>query len=223
MGAELFTDEKGRLVIRGRNKLNGVEHAVVADRIETGSYILAAAATRGDVRVEDCVPEHNSILLEYMQEAGVPMEIGENYVHVKPYQAPLKPVRIKTAPYPGFATDLQAPWMALMILAQGASEVDEVIFENRFMHAPELVRMGADIVTEKSVARINGVKELSGAHVMASDLRGGFALLMAGLCAKGITEIERVYHIDRGYEDPEGKLNALGAKVTRYNPDKDDF
>ncbi len=196
---------------------------MVADRIETGSYILAAAATRGDVRVEDCVPEHNSILLEYMQEAGVPMEIGENYVHVKPYQAPLKPVRIKTAPYPGFATDLQAPWMALMILAQGASEVDEVIFENRFMHAPELVRMGADIVTEKSVARINGVKELSGAHVMASDLRGGFALLMAGLCAKGITEIERVYHIDRGYEDPEGKLNALGAKVTRYNPDKDDF
>lgn len=223
MGAELFTDEKGRLVIRGRKKLNGVEHAVVADRIETGSYILAAAATRGDVRVEDCVPEHNSILLEYMQEAGVPMEIGEDYVHVKPYQAPLKPVRIKTAPYPGFATDLQAPWMALMILAEGASEVDEVIFENRFMHAPELVRMGANIVTEKSVARINGVKQLSGAHVMASDLRGGFALLMAGLCAQGITEIERVYHIDRGYEDPEGKLNALGAKVTRYNPDKDDF
>ena len=223
MGAELFTDEKGRLVIRGRKKLNGVEHAVVADRIETGSYILAAAATRGDVRVEDCVPEHNSILLEYMQEAGVPMEIGEDYVHVKPYQAPLKPVRIKTAPYPGFATDLQAPWMALMILAEGASEVDEVIFENRFMHAPELVRMGANIVTEKSVARINGVKQLSGAHVMASDLRGGFALLIAGLCAQGITEIERVYHIDRGYEDPEGKLNALGAKVTRYNPDKDDF
>ncbi|MBR3899630.1 MAG: UDP-N-acetylglucosamine 1-carboxyvinyltransferase, partial [Elusimicrobiaceae bacterium] len=175
------------------------------------------------VKVQACVPEHNSILLEYLQEAGVPMEIGPDFVHVKPYQTPLKPVRIKTAPYPGFATDLQAPWMALMILADGASEVDEDIFENRFMHAPELVRMGADIVTEKSIARIKGVKELSGAHVMASDLRGGFALLMAGLCAKGITEIERVYHIDRGYEDPEGKLNALGAKVTRYNPDKDDF
>ncbi|MBR3603968.1 MAG: UDP-N-acetylglucosamine 1-carboxyvinyltransferase [Elusimicrobiaceae bacterium] len=223
MGAELFTDDKGRLVIRGKKRLHGVEHAVVADRIETGSYILAAAATRGDVRVEDCVPEHNSILLEYMQEAGVPMEIGADYVHVKPYQNLLKPVRIQTAPYPGFATDLQAPWMALMILAEGATEVDEVIFENRFMHAPELVRMGANIVTEKSVARITGVKDLSGAHVMASDLRGGFALLMAGLCAKGITEIERVYHIDRGYENPEGKLNALGAKVSRYNPDKDDF
>ena len=197
MGAEIFADDKGRLVIRGQKTLRGAEHTVVADRIESGSYMIAAAAARGDVRVEDCVPEHNSILLECLQEAGVPLEIG--------------------------ATDLQPQWMALMSLADGAAEIDETIFENRFMAAPELVRMGADIVTEKTLARINGVKELSGAHVMASDLRGGFALLIAGLCAKGTTEIERVYHIDRGYEDPEGKLNALGANVTRYNPDKDDF
>ncbi len=223
MGAEVFTDEKGRLVVHGKEHLGGVEHTVVADRIESGSYMIAAAAARGDVKVDGCVPEHNSILLEYLQEAGVPLEIGADYVHVKPYDTPLKPLRMKTAPYPGFATDLQAPWMTLMTLANGASEIDEDIFENRFMHAPELVRMGADIVTEKSIARVNGVKQLSGAHVMASDLRGGFALLIAGLCAQGITEIERVYHIDRGYEDPEGKLNALGAKVTRYNPDKDDF
>ena len=223
MGAEVFTDEKGRLVVRGQKALRGVEHTVVADRIESGSYLIAAAATRGDVKVDGCMPEHNSILLEYLQEAGVPLEIGPDYVHVKSYNTPLKPLRMKTAPYPGFATDLQAPWMTLMVLAQGASEIDEDIFENRFMHAPELVRMGADIVTEKSIARVNGVKQLSGAHVMASDLRGGFALLIAGLCAQGITEIERVYHIDRGYEDPEGKLNAIGAKVTRYNPDKDDF
>lgn len=223
MGAEVFTDEKGRLVVHGKEHLGGVEHTVVADRIESGSYMIAAAAARGDVKVDGCVPEHNSILLEYLQEAGVPLEIGADYVHVKPYDTPLKPLRMKTAPYPGFATDLQAPWMTLMALANGASEIDEDIFENRFMHAPELVRMGADIVTEKSIARVNGVKQLSGAHVMASDLRGGFALLIAGLCAQGITEIERVYHIDRGYEDPEGKLNALGAKVTRYNPDKDDF
>ncbi len=223
MGAEVFSDEKGCLVVRGKQRLEGVEHTVVADRIESGSYMIAAAATRGDVRVSGCVPEHNSILLEYLQEAGVPLEIGPDYVHVKPYEAPLKPIRMKTAPYPGFATDLQAPWMTLMALAEGASEIDEDIFENRFMHAPELVRMGADIVTEKSIARVNGVRQLSGAHVMASDLRGGFALLIAGLCAQGITEIERVYHIDRGYENPEGKLNALGAKVTRYNPDKDDF
>lgn len=223
MGAEVFTDEKGRLVIRGRKMLRGAEHTVVADRIESGSYIIAAAAARGDVKVTSCVPEHNSILLEYLQEAGVPLEIGPDYVHVKQYDTPLKPTRIKTAPYPGFATDLQPQWMALMALADGASEIDETIFENRFMAAPELVRMGADIVTEKTLARINGVKELSGAHVMASDLRGGFALLIAGLCAKGVSEIERVYHVDRGYETPEGKLNALGAKVTRYNPDKDDF
>lgn len=223
MGAEVFNDGKGRLVVRGQKSLHGVEHTVVADRIETGSYILAAAATRGDVRVENCIPDHNSILLDLLQEAGVALEIGSDYVHVKPYDNPLKPLRIRTAPYPGFATDLQAPWMTLMSLADGASEVDEVIFENRFMHAPELVRMGADIVTEKSVARITGVAGLSGAHVMSSDLRGGFALLIAGLCARGMTEIERVYHIDRGYENPEGKLNALGAKVTRYNPDRDDF
>lgn len=223
MGAELEADGKGRLIVRGREKLHGVEHTVVADRIESGSYMIAAAAARADVRVEGCVPEHNAMLLDCLQDAGVPLEIGKDYVHVKPYNGPLKPQRIKTAPYPGFATDLQAPWMTLMALAEGASEVDEDIFENRFMHAPELVRMGADIVTEKSVARINGVKEFSGAHVMASDLRGGFALLIAGLCAKGVTEIERVYHIDRGYENPEGKLNALGAKVTRYNPDKDEF
>ena len=223
MGAVVFADGKGRLVIQGKSQLRGMEHTVVADRIESGSYMLAAAATRSDVRVEGCVPEHNSILLDYMEEAGVPLEIGPNYVHIKPYDTPIKPLRIKTAPYPGFATDLQAPWMTFMTLATGAAEVDEDIFENRFMHAPELVRMGADITTEKSIARINGVKSLSGAHVMASDLRGGFALLIAGLCANGTTEIERVYHIDRGYENPEGKLNALGAKVTRYNPDKDDF
>lgn len=223
MGAEVFADGKGRLVIHGRQKLHGTEHTVVADRIESGSYMIAAAAARADVRVQGCVPDHNGMLLSCLQEAGVPLEIGPDFVHVKAYDTPLKPLRIKTAPYPGFATDLQAPWMTLMSLADGAIEVDEDIFENRFMHAPELVRMGAQIVTDKSIARIQGVKSFSGAHVMASDLRGGFALLIAGLCANGTTEIERVYHIDRGYENPEGKLNALGAKITRYNPDKDDF
>ncbi len=223
MGAGVDNDGKGRLVVHGQAMLHGTEHTVVADRIESGSYMLAAAATRGDVRVEGCVPEHNAMLLDCMQEAGIPLEIGPDFVHIKPYDTPLKPLRIKTAPYPGFATDLQAPWVALMALADGTAEVDEDIFENRFMHAPELNRMGAQILTEKSIARITGVKQLSGARVMSSDLRGGFALLIAGLCAQGTTEIERVYHIDRGYENPEGKLNALGARVTRYNPDKDDF
>ena len=223
MGADIRTDDKGRLVINGVKTLHGAEHTVVADRIETGSYALAAAATRGDVTVEGCVPEHNAILWEDLQEAGFTLDLGNDFVRVRAYDGEIKPLRIRTAPYPGFATDLQAPWMTLMTLCNGTAEVDEDIFENRFMHAPELVRMGAQIATEKSLARITGVKELSAAHVQSSDLRGGFALVMAGLCAKGETEVERVYHIDRGYEKLEEKLTALGAQIRRYNPDKDEF
>jgi len=223
MGADIQTDGKGRLVINGKKVLHGAEHTVVADRIESGSFMLAAAATRGDVVIEDCVPEHNSILLSDLCEAGFTLTVTNASVHVHPYEGDIKPVRVRTAPYPGFATDLQAPWMTLMTLCKGTAEVDEDIFENRFMHAPELVRMGADISTEKSVARVTGVKSLSAAHVQASDLRGGFALVMAGLCAEGETEVERVYHIDRGYENLEQKLTALGADIRRYNPDKDAF
>lgn len=220
MGADISTDDKGRLVIYGKKTLHGAEHEIVADRIESGSYMLAAAATRGDVTVTGCVPEHNAILLEDLQEAGFTLTVTNDSVRVHAYDGDIKPIRVRTAPYPGFATDLQAPWMTLMCLSDGTAEVDEDIFENRFMHAPELVRMGAQIVTEKSVARITGVKELSAAHVQASDLRGGMALVIAGLCAKGETEVERVYHIDRGYENLEEKLTSLGADITRYNPEK---
>ena len=223
MGADIRVGDKGQLIITGVKTLHGAEHTVVADRIETGSYALAAAATRGDVTVSGCVPEHNAILWEDLQEAGFTLDIGPDYVHVHAYDGEIKPLRVRTAPYPGFATDLQAPWMTLMTLCNGTAEVDEDIFENRFMHAPELVRMGAQISTEKSLARVTGVKELSAAHVQSSDLRGGFALVMAGLCAKGQTEVERVYHIDRGYEKLEEKLTALGANIRRYNPDKDEF
>lgn len=220
MGADIRVGDKGQLVVRGKTALHGAEHAVVADRIESGSYMLAAAATRGDVTVDGCVPEHNSILIEALQEAGFTLDVTPDSVHVHAYDGEIKPVRVRTAPYPGFATDLQAPWMTLMTLCGGTAEVDEDIFENRFMHAPELVRMGAEIVTEKSVARITGVKTLCAAHVQASDLRGGMALVIAGLCAAGETEVERVYHIDRGYENLEQKLTALGADIRRYNPDK---
>lgn len=220
MGADISTDDNGRLVIYGKKTLHGAEHEVVADRIESGSYMLAAAATRGDVTVTGCVPEHNAILLEDLQEAGFTLTVTNDSVRVHAYDGDIKPIRVRTAPYPGFATDLQAPWMTLMCLSDGTAEVDEDIFENRFMHAPELVRMGAQIVTEKSVARITGVKELSAAHVQASDLRGGMALVIAGLCAKGETEVERVYHIDRGYENLEEKLTSLGADIKRYNPEK---
>jgi len=220
MGADIRVGDKGQLIVRGKTALHGAEHAVVADRIESGSYMLAAAATRGDVTVDGCVPEHNSILIEALQEAGFTLDVTPDSVHVHAYDGEIKPVRVRTAPYPGFATDLQAPWMTLMTLCGGTAEVDEDIFENRFMHAPELVRMGAEIVTEKSVARITGVKTLCAAHVQASDLRGGMALVIAGLCASGETEVERVYHIDRGYENLEQKLTALGADIRRYNPDK---
>lgn len=220
MGADISADDKGRLVIYGKKTLHGAEHSIVADRIESGSYMLAAAATRGDVTVTGCVPEHNSILLEDLQEAGFRLTVTNDSVRVHAYNGEIKPIRVRTAPYPGFATDLQAPWMTLMCFCNGTAEVDEDIFENRFMHAPELVRMGAQIITEKSVARITGVKELSAAHVQASDLRGGMALVIAGLCAKGETEVERVYHIDRGYENLEEKFTALGADIKRYNPEK---
>lgn len=220
MGADISADDKGRLVIYGKKTLHGAEHEIVPDRIESGSYMLAAAATRGDVTVTGCVPEHNSILLEDLQEAGFKLTVTNDSVRVHAYDGDIKPIRVRTAPYPGFATDLQAPWMTLMCFCSGTAEVDEDIFENRFMHAPELVRMGAEIVTEKSVARITGVKELSAAHVQASDLRGGMALVIAGLCAKGETEVERVYHIDRGYEHLEEKLTSLGAEIKRYNPEK---
>lgn len=223
LGADIHGDEKGRLIVRGVRVLKGAEHTVVADRIETGSYALAAAATRGDVTIEGCVPEHNAILWEDLQEAGFTLDITETSVRVRAYKGDIKPLRVCTAPYPGFATDLQAPWMTLMTLCHGTAEVDETVFENRFMHAPELVRMGARIATEKSVARITGVEKLSAAHVQSSDLRGGFALVMAGLCAEGETEVERVYHIDRGYEKLEEKLTALGADIRRYNPDKNEF
>ena len=223
MGADIRVGDKGQLIVQGKTALHGAEHTVVADRIETGSYILAACATRGDVTVTGCVPEHNSILLEDLQEAGFTLDITEDSVRVHSYGGDIKPVRVRTAPYPGFATDLQAPWMTLMALCNGTAEVDEDIFENRFMHAPELVRMGANISTEKSVARVTGVKELSAAHVQASDLRGGMALVIAGLCAAGETEVERVYHIDRGYEKLEEKLTALGADIRRYNPEKNEF
>ena len=223
MGADIRSDEKGRLIVHGKKSLGGAEHTVVADRIESGSYLLAAAATRGDVTITGCVAEHNSILLEDLQEAGFTLTVTADTVRVHAYEGDIKPVRVRTAPYPGFATDLQAPWMTLMTLCKGTAEVDEDIFENRFMHAPELVRMGADIATEKSVARVTGVPALSAAHVQASDLRGGFALVMAGLCAAGETEVERVYHIDRGYENLEEKLTALGADIRRYNPEKNEF
>lgn len=223
MGATVYTDEKGRIAVEGKTKLGGMNHTVIADRIETGTYVLAAAATRSNVTVKDCVPEHNEILLEYLAEAGFDIKTGADFISISSKAKKIKPVHVKTAPFPGFATDLQAPWMTVMCLCSGAADVSEDIFENRFMHAPELVRMGANITIDRNTAKIVGVKNFSPAIVMSSDLRGGAALVIAGLCAKGVSEVERVYHIDRGYEAMEDKLTALGARIKRVNPVTDNL
>lgn len=218
MGAKISVDERARIIIDGQKELGPMEHTVAPDRIETGTYLIAAAASRGEVTVKNCIARHNEILLDYLQEAGFNIETGEDFVKISARAKKIKPVDIKTAPFPGFPTDLQAPWMALMCLCGGSSEIREDIFENRFMHAAELIRMGADIAIDKNTAKVNGVKQLKAATVMSSDLRGGAALVIAALCAKGVSEVERVYHIDRGYENMELKLRALGAKIKRVNP-----
>ncbi|WP_428898410.1 UDP-N-acetylglucosamine 1-carboxyvinyltransferase [Parelusimicrobium proximum] len=222
MGAEISESGSGGFIIKGKKTLSGCEHIVVADRIEAGTFMIAAAASRGDVLIKNCVPEHNDILLDALCEAGVKVEKNGTEVRVsKTDGGSLTPVSIRTMPYPGFATDLQAQWMTFLTICEGSADVSEDIFENRFMHAPELIRMGADIAIEKSIARVTGVEQLSGAGVMASDLRGGIALVMAGIIAEGQTEVDRVYHIDRGYEKIVDKLTALGAKIKRVNPVKD--
>lgn len=215
MGSDI-KEENNHLIVRGKKTLHGAEHSVVADRVEAGTYMIAAAMTRGDVLIKNCEPEHNEILLEYLKDAGASVEVNGKDVRVSA-TGRLKPVSIKTLPYPGFATDLQAQWLAMLCVADGTATVEEDIFENRFMHAPELTRMGADIRIEKSAAHINGVMQLEGANVMSSDLRGGAALVLAALAAKGATTVERIYHIDRGYENFEQKLTALGAKIRRIN------
>lgn len=218
MGASIMIDNRGRIVIEGKEKLGAMNHTVVADRIETGTYLLAAAATGSSITIKECVPSHNEILLEYLGEAGFKIETTETEIKISKKTKKIKPVNIKTAPFPGFATDLQAPFMALMCLANGKSDVSEDIFENRFMHAAELIRMGANISLERNCAHITGVKNFTPAIVMSSDLRGGAALVIAALCAKGTSEVQRVYHIDRGYERIEEKLTELGAKIKRVNP-----
>lgn len=219
MGAKIRMDQQGRLIVEGVEKLKGMKHTVCADRIQTGTFLIAGVITKGEITVKNCAPQDNEILLEYLEEAGAKITTGKDWVKIKAPKT-IKPVNIKTAPFPGFATDLQAPWLALMTLAQGSSEISEDIFENRFMHAPELVRMGANITIEKNVAKVNGVKNLTAANVMSSDLRGGAALVLAALAAKGQSCVERVYHIDRGYEEFEQKLTALGANIKRQNPVK---
>lgn len=217
MGAKIKGAGSHRIEIEGVKDLGGVEGVVIPDRIEAGTFILAGVMTRGEVTVEHCRPDHLSALFDKLREAGAEFECSQDSVHVRASKKTLQAVDMTTLPYPGFPTDLQAQWMALMTMCQGVSVVTERIYPDRFIHAAELLRMGANIRREGPHAIIQGPAKLSGAPVMASDLRASAALVLAGLVADGETEVNRVYHIDRGYEQIEKKLNGLGAKVQRIS------
>jgi UDP-N-acetylglucosamine 1-carboxyvinyltransferase len=215
MGASVGGAGTSKIRIRGVARLHGAEHAVIPDRIEAGTFLIAGAITGGDLVVTECEPAHQVALVSKMREAGVEVtEEGPGGLRVRA-DGRLKSVDAITEEYPGFATDLQAQFMALMTRAQGISLITETIFENRFMHAPELMRMGANIRLKDGQAIVAGPSELSGASVIASDLRASASLVLAALVAKGETTIDRVYHIDRGYEKIEEKLAGAGADIRR--------
>ncbi len=214
MGASISGAGTRLIKIRGVTELKGMNYSIIPDRIETGTFMLAAAITRGDIKIEDCIPEHIDHITARLRDAGVSIEEGEDWVRVKGSPG-IRAVDIRTSPYPGFPTDMQAQMMVLMSLSDGLSVIMETIFENRFMHVAELKRMGANITVDGHSAVVRGVPSLSGAQVMATDLRASASLVLAGLAAKGDTTISRIYHIDRGYECIEKKLTRLGAKIRR--------
>ncbi len=214
MGAKISGLGTERITIEGVKKLSPVTYTIMPDRIEAGTYLLAGAITRGDVTLTHCVPEHIQSLIDTLKESGFTIETGESRVRIAPAKKPAG-FMIKTLPYPGFPTDLQAPLMALATTIQGISVIIETIFENRYTHVGELRRMGADISIEGNTAIIRGGNRLMSAPIMMSDLRAGAALIVASLAAKGVTEIRRIYHSDRGYENLTEKLSALGADIRR--------
>lgn len=215
MGAEVDGAGTSTIRIQGREKLNGVRHQVVADRIETATYALAVAAAGGDVELEGARWEHNKVLWRAMNDAGVTVEPSDMGVRVARNGSQIVGTDIETQPFPGFPTDAQAQFMAVMTMAEGTSVIRETIFENRFMHAPELTRLGADIAVHGNEAIVRGVKSLKGAPVMATDLRASVSLVIAGLAAEGETVVNRVYHLDRGFERLEEKLSKCGAQIRR--------
>lgn len=214
MGARVRGAGTNVITIEGVSELHGVQHSVIPDRIEAGTYMIAAAMTGGDVIIENVLPEHQKPLIAKLREAGALVEEDIDRIHVAG-SGKLKAVDIKTLPYPGFPTDMQAQMMAMLSVAEGRSKITETVFENRFMHVVELNRMGANITTEGRSAVITGPAHLTGCTVRATDLRAGAAMILAGLVAEGATEICDIYHIDRGYEEIAAKLTRLGADIKR--------
>ncbi|MBP0622576.1 UDP-N-acetylglucosamine 1-carboxyvinyltransferase [Cupriavidus consociatus] len=214
MGAKIDGIGTDRLVVQGVDKLHGARHGVIADRIEAGTFLCAAAATLGELVLRDVRPDLLDAVLDKLREAGARIETGADWIRLAmPRRA--KAVSFRTSEYPAFPTDMQAQFMALNAVAEGTARVTETIFENRFMHVQELNRLGADIAVEGNTAVVSGVPRLSGASVMATDLRASASLVIAGLVAEGDTVIDRIYHLDRGYDRMEDKLSAVGAKIRR--------
>jgi UDP-N-acetylglucosamine 1-carboxyvinyltransferase len=220
MGADIEGAGTSELVIRGVDKLHGTTHRVISDRIELGTYMLAPAIAGGEVELVGGERALVAALCDKMEEAGLEISETESGLSVRHPGHRVTSVDVTTAPFPGFPTDLQAQMMALMCVADGVATLEETIFENRFMHAPELIRMGAQIEVHGGTARVTGVERMKGAPVMATDLRASVSLILAGLAAEGETVVSRVYHLDRGYERVEEKLSAVGAKIERV-PDDD--
>jgi UDP-N-acetylglucosamine 1-carboxyvinyltransferase len=214
MGAQISGIGTERLEIEGKDRLHGATYAVMPDRIEAGSYACAAAITGGDVELVGAVADDMRATLDALVQAGVTVEETKTGIRVAA-NGPLKPLTLSTAPFPGFATDMQAQFMAMQLVAEGASVFTETIFENRYMHVPELARMGAHIDVRGRTAVVHGPSKLVGAPVMATDLRASMSLILAGLVAEGETQVQRVYHLDRGYERLEEKLQAVGADIER--------
>ena len=214
MGAKIEGHGTSRIRVEGVDRLHGVTHTVIPDRIETGTFLCAVAAAGGDVRLERAHAGHLETAIEKLREAGVQIESGAGWIRVKS-GGRLKPVSFRTSEYPAFPTDMQAQFMALNCIADGTSVVTETIFENRFMHVNELVRLGAKIEVDGHTAVVHGVERLSGATVMATDLRASASLVIAGLVADGETIVDRIYHLDRGYDRMEMKLRGIGADIER--------
>ena len=216
MGAKIRGAGGHVITIEGVERLHGARHRVMPDRIETGTFLVAAAATGGEVRLTGARAKSLDVVLDKLRECGAQIEAGTDWIRLET-RRPLNAVSVRTAPYPAFPTDMQAQFMALNSVASGTALITETIFENRFMHVQELKRLGADIEFEGNTAVVKGVAHLDGATVMATDLRASASLVIAGLIAHGTTSVERVYHLDRGYERIEEKLSRLGARIERVS------
>jgi len=216
MGARIEGHGTSRIRVEGVDKLHGVSHRIVADRIEAGTFLCAAAATRGDVLLRHARGDHLEAVIDKLREAGATIDSGDGWLRVRA-EGRLKAVGFRTSEYPAFPTDMQAQLMALDCIAEGSATITETIFENRFMHVDELVRLGAKIDVEGRIAVVKGVSQLSGAAVMATDLRASAGLVIAALVAEGETIIDRIYHLDRGYDRMEAKLRSLGADMERVS------